>query len=183
MLTSILPSTVAGQALLLAALSIAALTLVGVWYRRLAAQNRRLSNALDNMSQGLCMFDAQGCVVLTNRRYIGMYNLSPEIVRPGCSLQELMQHRKETGLFSGDVERIADRYLKTSTKRKAHNFTCNPATVASCSPRTSRCRAVVGSPPMRTSPNSAEPTKNAPPAKRSSSGARPSTRQSPRSGR
>jgi methyl-accepting chemotaxis protein len=104
MLLSIVPSTVAGQALLLAALGIAALALVGGWYRRLVVQNRRLSNALDNMTQGLCMFDAQGHVVLTNRRYIGMYNLSPEIVRPGCSLQELMQHRKETGLFSGDIE-------------------------------------------------------------------------------
>ena len=104
MLSSIVPSTVAGQALLLAALGIAALASVGVWYRRLVVQNRRLSNALDNMTQGLCMFDAQGRVVLTNRRYIGMYNLSPEIVRPGCSLQELMQHRKETGLFSGDIE-------------------------------------------------------------------------------
>ena len=32
-----------------------------------------------------------------------MYKLSPEIVRPGCSLQALIQHRKDTGLFSGDV--------------------------------------------------------------------------------
>jgi PAS domain-containing protein len=104
MLSSIVPSTIAGQTLLLAALGIAALALVGVWHRRLVVRNRRLSNALDNMTQGLCMFDAQSRVVLCNRRYIGMYNLSPEIVRPGCSLQELMQHRKETGLFSGDVE-------------------------------------------------------------------------------
>src|SRR5450759_3878289 len=88
MLSSIVPSTIAGQTLLLAALGIAALALVGVWHRRLVVQNRRLSNAIDNMTQGLCMFDAQGSIVLTNRRYIGMYNLSPEIVRPGCSLQE-----------------------------------------------------------------------------------------------
>ena len=90
--------------MLLAGLCVAALALVGILYRRLGAQNRRLSNAIDNMSQGLCMFDAQGRIVLYNRRYIDMYNLSPQIVRPGCSLHELMQHRKDTGLFSGDVD-------------------------------------------------------------------------------
>ena len=122
MLSSIVPSTVAGQALLLAALGVAALALVGVWYRRLVAQNRRLSNALDNMTQGLCMFDAQGRVVLCNRRYIGMYNLSPEIVRPGCSLQELMQHRKETGLFSGDVEAYCRQIFKNIDKGQSTQF-------------------------------------------------------------
>jgi methyl-accepting chemotaxis protein len=111
MLSSIVPSTVTGQTLLLAALGVAALALVGEWHRRLAVQNRRLSNALDNMSQGLCMFDTQGCIVLNNRRYIGMYNLSPKIVRPGCTLHELIQHRKDTGLFSGDVDGYCRKIL------------------------------------------------------------------------
>ena len=122
MLSSIVPSTIAGQTLLLAALGIAALALVGVWHRRLVVQNRRLSNALDNMTQGLCMFDAQSRVVLCNRRYIGMYNLSPEIVRPGCSLQELMQHRKETGLFSGDVEAYCRQIFKNIDKGQRTQF-------------------------------------------------------------
>ncbi len=122
MLSSIVPSTIAGQTLLLAALGIAALALVGVWHRRLVVQNRRLSNALDNMTQGLCMFDAQSRVVLCNRRYIGMYNLSPEIVRPGCSLQELMQHRKETGLFSGDVEAYCRQIFKNIDKGQSTQF-------------------------------------------------------------
>jgi methyl-accepting chemotaxis protein len=122
MLSSIVPSAVAGQALLLAALGIAALASVGVWYRRLVVQNRRLSNALDNMTQGLCMFDAQGRIVLTNRRYIGMYNLSPEIVRPGCSLQELMQHRKDTGLFIDDVEAYCRQIIENVSKGQSTQF-------------------------------------------------------------
>jgi methyl-accepting chemotaxis protein len=56
------------------------------------------------MSQGLNVFNAQGRITLLNRRYIEMYNLSPEIVKPGCSLVQLLQHRKDTGLFKGDVE-------------------------------------------------------------------------------
>jgi methyl-accepting chemotaxis protein len=115
MLSSILPSTVAGQALLFAALGVAALASLGLWYRRAATQNRRLSTALDNMTQGLCMFDAQGRIVLYNRRYIDMYNLSPAVVRPGCTLQELMQHRKDTGLFVDDVA----AYCKTILDRVA----------------------------------------------------------------
>ena len=106
-----LPSTVAGQGMLLAGLCAAALTFVGILYRRQSAQNRRLLNAIDNMSQGLCMFDAQGCIVLHNRRYIDMYKLSPQIVRPGCSLHALIQHRKDTGLFSGDVKAYCRKIL------------------------------------------------------------------------
>jgi methyl-accepting chemotaxis protein len=36
------------------------------------------------MSQGLNMFDAQGRITLLNRRYLEMYKLSPEIVKPGA---------------------------------------------------------------------------------------------------
>ncbi len=45
------------------------------------------------MSQGLCMFDAQTRIVARNVRYLEMYKLSPEVVRPGCSLRELKAER------------------------------------------------------------------------------------------
>ena len=51
-----------------------------------AEQNRRLSSALNNMSQGLNMFDAQGRIILLNKRYLQMYKLSPDVVKPGCTL-------------------------------------------------------------------------------------------------
>jgi len=89
--------------MLLAGLCFAALVLVAIVHRRLNAQNRRLSTALNNMSQGLNMFDQQGRITLLNRRYLEMYKLSPDIVKPGCTLHALIQHRKDTGLFSGDV--------------------------------------------------------------------------------
>lgn len=122
MLVSFMPSTFAGQALLLASICIATLVLAGVSHRRLHVKNRRLLNAIDNMSQGLNMFDAQGHIVLLNRRYLEMYKLSPEIVKPGCSLRELIQHRKETGLFSGDVESYSRKILDemTSGDGKSH---------------------------------------------------------------
>jgi methyl-accepting chemotaxis protein len=87
------------------------LAFIAMLYRRQAAQHRRLLTAVDNMSQGLCMFDRHGRIVLRNSRYIDMYKLSPQIVRPGCSLHELIQHRKDTGLFSGDVDAYCQNIL------------------------------------------------------------------------
>jgi methyl-accepting chemotaxis protein len=103
--------SVAGQAPVIAGVCLAAFTIAAVAHRRLRTQNRRLGNAIDNMSQGLCMFDAQGRIILVNRRYIDMYALSPDVVKPGCSLQQLIQHRKETGFFSGDVEAYCRKIL------------------------------------------------------------------------
>jgi PAS domain-containing protein len=60
MFTSVLPSTFAGQAALLASLVFAAFALATVLHGRLRLQNRRLLSAINNMSQGLCMFDANG---------------------------------------------------------------------------------------------------------------------------
>ncbi len=108
----ILTWTVANQALIFAGLSVALLILVAVLQRSESAQNLRLSAALDNMSQGLCLFDAIGRIVLYNIRYIEMYRLSPQIVRPGCSLQELIQHRIDTGLLSGDVDSYCRKILE-----------------------------------------------------------------------
>src|ERR1041385_413516 len=63
------------------------------------------------MSQGLCMFDAEARIVVVNRHYIEMYALSPEVVRTGCTLRQLIQHRKDTGLFSGDVDAYCQKII------------------------------------------------------------------------
>jgi methyl-accepting chemotaxis protein len=113
---SILPSGIAGQATLLFLLGVAGLAGAILLQRRLNGRNRRLSDALDNMSQGLCMFDAQGRIVLCNQRYIDMYRLSPQVVRPGCTMHELMRHRRDTGLFSGDVDTYSQHIIDNMAK-------------------------------------------------------------------
>ena len=72
---------------------------------------RRLAAALDHMSQGLCMFDATGRIVVCNQPYLRMYNLSPDVVKPGCTLRELIEHRRQTGLFTGDPEQYCQEIL------------------------------------------------------------------------
>ena len=59
--------------------------------QRLALEKERLDTALNNMSQGLIMFDSAERIVVCNDHYIEMYGLSREIVKPGRSFLELLQ--------------------------------------------------------------------------------------------
>ena len=65
----------------------------------LALEKQRLDTALNNMSQGLIMFNSAERVVVCNDLYIQMYGLSREIVKPGCSFVELLRYRTEAGEF------------------------------------------------------------------------------------
>jgi diguanylate cyclase (GGDEF)-like protein/PAS domain S-box-containing protein len=67
---------------------------------KLREQNIRLDSALNNMSQGVCMLDANAKIVVFNRRFLEMYSLSPQVVKAGCSLRELIDHRIEVGLLN-----------------------------------------------------------------------------------
>jgi methyl-accepting chemotaxis protein len=97
-------SSVAGQLILIAALSLVALAAGGVLFHRMQAQNGRLTDAIENMSQGLCMFDRRARITLVNRRYLDMYQLDRKVVHPGITLTQLIRARKQTGLFQGDVD-------------------------------------------------------------------------------
>src|SRR5262245_20003017 len=75
------------------------------WYhRRLAAERRHLRTAVDNIPQGLVLYDASARIVVCNRPYLDMFGLSPDIAKQGCTMQRLIAHRRETGSFDGDVE-------------------------------------------------------------------------------
>jgi methyl-accepting chemotaxis protein len=80
------------------------LTLAGITFRRMSEKIRQLRDALNNMSQGLCTFDRSARIVVFNQRYLHMYGLSPDIVKPGLTLRRLIEHRKAVGLFTGDPE-------------------------------------------------------------------------------
>jgi diguanylate cyclase (GGDEF)-like protein len=70
----------------------------------LEAQNVRFDVAINNMTQGLLLWDPSGRLIVCNQRYISMYGLSPEIVKPGITLRDLVLYRKEIGSFEGDVD-------------------------------------------------------------------------------
>ena len=68
--------------------------------RSLAVQMERLDVALNNMSQGLVMFDSSARLVVVSRRYLEMFGLSPDMVKPGCTIQEVLDQRVLAGGFS-----------------------------------------------------------------------------------
>jgi diguanylate cyclase (GGDEF)-like protein/PAS domain S-box-containing protein len=71
--------------------------------REIGEHKARLGMALDNMSQGLCMFDENSNLILCNQRYLEMYSLPPDIVKSGCSLEQIIEERKKTNTFEGDT--------------------------------------------------------------------------------
>ena len=64
--------------------------------------NEHIDAALHNMSQGLCMFDRDGRLVLWNERYIQLYNLPIGSFKHGFTLLELLEYRKRQGTFMHD---------------------------------------------------------------------------------
>jgi methyl-accepting chemotaxis protein len=98
----------------LAALSIAALFL----YMRERWRNRMLRVALNNMTQGLCMFDSRARLVLCNGPYIEMHRLQREQLRQAMPLRELLVLRTRMGTFSGDPDDYVAACLKQVAERR-----------------------------------------------------------------
>src|SRR5712671_6930685 len=85
----------------------------------LQAQNVRFDTAINNMAQGLLLFDSSRQLVVCNQRYIEMYGLSAGIVKPGCSFREIIAHRKATGSFAGDEDEYCARTLQNIRLRNS----------------------------------------------------------------
>ena len=64
-----------------------------------------LSMVLNNMTQGVVLFDAREKVLVCNDRYVEMYGLSPDVVKPGCALMDLIKNRITTGSLNLDPEK------------------------------------------------------------------------------
>ncbi|RZN10566.1 diguanylate cyclase [Bradyrhizobium genosp. SA-3] len=79
---------------------------------RLTLEKQRLDRAVNNMTQGLLLFDAERRLVICNQRYIEMYGLSAQTVKPGCSFHDIIAHRKATGSFTGNVDQYVARVLR-----------------------------------------------------------------------
>jgi diguanylate cyclase (GGDEF)-like protein len=80
--------------------------------RQLSLQHHRLGIAVNNMTQSLLLFDSSHRLIICNQRYIEMFRLSPEVVKPGCSFRDLIAHRKGVGSFSGDIDEYCSSVLR-----------------------------------------------------------------------
>ena len=76
----------------------------------LRQQKVLLDTALENMSQGLCMFDAHGHIVLFNERFTGMMGKMILAFR-GKSLLDLLRYAKASGEWDGDPDHFFAKLL------------------------------------------------------------------------
>jgi diguanylate cyclase (GGDEF)-like protein/PAS domain S-box-containing protein len=88
--------------------------------REVVRKSQQLELALANISQGICMFDAEQKVVVRNELYASMYGLSLDDTKPGTTLREILDRRIENDIYARDA---ADDYhwnLLASVTKPTH---------------------------------------------------------------
>ena len=110
---------------------IAGLAGILLWRRYKAgaqgSQAAMLSMALNNMTQGVVMFDDAERLLICNDRYVDMYKLSRAVVKPGASLVDLVDNRKVTGSLTIDPEKYrADILAAVREGRATSNIVETP---------------------------------------------------------
>jgi methyl-accepting chemotaxis protein len=126
--TAAMPEPVASA--LFAFLAAACVMLIAalIVIRRLQVNNKRMRVAINNMSQGLCMFDGNERLVICNQRYLELYNLSSDVVKTGCTLAELLQHRIANGSFLRDPEEYRRDLIASMAKGQTTHTELKSAT-------------------------------------------------------
>ena len=74
---------------------------------QLLAQARRHEAVFNAVAQGICCYDPEDRVILSNRRFAEIYRLAPEQICPGATLREIVELR----VAAGTCETAADDYL------------------------------------------------------------------------
>jgi diguanylate cyclase (GGDEF)-like protein len=86
----------------------------------LKKSNARFAAALQNMSQGLCMIDAEQRILVANERYRQIYNLPEDLVKPGTTLSQIVEYRAASGNYNGPdpAEYIAAQFRNSTDIEK-----------------------------------------------------------------
>jgi methyl-accepting chemotaxis protein len=90
---------------------------------RLSDQNGDLATfTLNNMTQGVMLWDTAGRLVLHNERYLEMYRVSRDLVKPGIALIEIIRHRVATGSFHRDPAQYCAELMEAIAAGKTISF-------------------------------------------------------------
>ncbi len=82
-----------------------------------AAAEAQLLNAIDNMSEGFVVYDADDRLVLCNEQFRQLYPLLADTIVPGVTFEELLQAGVERGQIGGDDKELA---RKLEERRAEH---------------------------------------------------------------
>jgi diguanylate cyclase (GGDEF)-like protein/PAS domain S-box-containing protein len=84
-------------------------------------EEQLLRTVLNNMTQGVLMFDSETRLIFCNQRYTEMYGLAPDVATPGRQLRELLDHRVKSGSFSDDPDDYLERLRDGIAEGKTFN--------------------------------------------------------------
>ncbi len=92
---------------------------------RLDARERELRDqyvisecALNNMSQGLCMFDTDQRLITCNRRFADLYDLPDDLIKTGTPLSAILEHRVGIGSYSKSADTYFDERFDMVAQNK-----------------------------------------------------------------
>jgi len=97
---------------------------------KLKATNLLLDAALDNMCQGLCLYDSGHRLKVVNRRFCEIFNLSPEQIKPGITFREVIElsvaagnhpGRTAAALLAQELALINQRIMTTRFHELSHD--------------------------------------------------------------
>ncbi len=91
-------------------------------FSRFGRKGHLVEMALNNMTQGVVMFDASGRLIVVNDRYIELYGLPRGIVKPGARLIDLVKLRARSGSLPSDPEKYCSDLLRDMAAGKELSF-------------------------------------------------------------
>ena len=88
-------------------------------------QSIQLDSTLNNLSQGVCMYDEHRRLILCNDRYAEMFHLPHELTTPGTALRRIFDHQVAHGLHpeSGPDEYIREMMAIVTAGEPASSVT------------------------------------------------------------
>jgi methyl-accepting chemotaxis protein len=81
-----------------------------------------LALTLNNMTQGVVLFELGGRLVVCNDQYLRMYGLSSDVIRPGEHVMDIIKERVKTGSLQRDPEEYCAELLENMAAGKIVRF-------------------------------------------------------------
>jgi diguanylate cyclase (GGDEF)-like protein len=92
--------------------------------QKIADKSNELELILDNIAHGLVMVDSDQRLIVCNRRYAELYDLGPELTRPGTPVRAILEARVAAGTSpAGGAEFVARRLEQIASREPSHTIT------------------------------------------------------------
>jgi diguanylate cyclase (GGDEF)-like protein/PAS domain S-box-containing protein len=90
--------------------------------RLIGEQSVQLAVAVNNLPQGILMFNSAERLVVCNDAYLKMYNFTRDVVKPGTTLLAIFQHRIDVGLLKGSAQEYRTKLMGKLALNKVFNW-------------------------------------------------------------